>query len=408
MDAIHKRCPPLAAAFVATAAGSMIGSAQADAFPPAPVAAAGVTVTVVAGGFRDPRGLALGPANELYVAEAGSTIGTFVPPPPPAPNEPPTRQRCEVYWPVGPKIGGFDGRVSRIDRNGNVHVVADELPSAAANRLIGGDRFGPAAVAFRGQRLYVMNNGGGCSAGQPSNPAGLYEIFSDGSWVPRADLGAFLRGLEDNKSPTDGDFEPDGTWFNLVRAFGAFYGTEPNHGTFVRIDDDGSISLVADLIGAVKAQDGDGDHTYSALVRHRDAFYVGTLGRIDADFAASVYRVSRDGSEVTRIATGLHGVTGIAFDRAGRLYALETTAAGVAPPLSDPTAGRLVRVEPDGSLTVLVSGLTFPTALLAGRDGAFYVSNCGYHCDDSETGASLAVGQVLRVVANGAESESAD
>lgn len=60
-----------------------------------------------------------------------------------------------------------------------------------------------------------------------------------------------------------------------------------------------------------------------------------------------------------------------------------------------------MRVETDGSLTPLVTGLTFPTALLAGRDGALYVSNCGYHCDDPATGASLGVGQVLRVSISG-------
>jgi sugar lactone lactonase YvrE len=255
-----------------------------------------------------------------------------------------------------------------------------------------------------------MINGGGCSNGHPSDPEGLYRIHANGTAQPVADLGNFMRSNVDSKSPLDGDFEPDGTWFNLVRAFGAFYSTEPNHGLLVRIGDDGAISLVADLIAAIKAMDGDGDHTYSALTVHRGAFYVGTLGRIDAGFTASIYRVSRDGRQVTRVASGLHGVTGIAFDRAGRLYALETTAANVNPPLSDPTVGRLVRVEGNGSLTPLVTNLAFPTALLAGREGEFYISNCGYHCDDRSKLSlpSLQVGQVLRVTLPDAESDQDD
>lgn len=394
-------------ALLVVAASGTGGLAWADGFPPAPTTAPNVSVEVVASGLHDPRGLAVGPGNELYVAEAGTTVGVFVPPPPPAPNEPPTRTRCEVYWPVGPKSPGFTGRLSRIDKQGNAHVVAEGLPSTAANRLIGGDRLGPAGVAFRGRRTYVMIGGGGCSQGHPSEPNGLYEVFADGSFVPRVDLGALLRSTNDGKSPLDGDFEPDGVWFNLVRAFGAFYATEPNHGVLVRIDDDGTASVVADLLSAVRAQDGDGDYTYSALVRHRDAFYVGTLGRIDQDFAGAIYRVARDGSQVTRVATGLHGVLGVAFDTHGRMYALETTASGVAPPLSDPSAGRLVRVEPDGTITPLVTGLAFPTALMAGRDGAFYISNCGYHCDDQATGASLEAGQVLRVSIRGVEAVAA-
>jgi len=383
-------------------------AAHAADLPPPPVAATGVSVEVVASGLQDPRGLALGPLGQLYVAEAGTTTGVFVPPPPPAPTEPPTRTRCEVYWPVGPKTPGYAGRISRIDWRGRTHVVADGLPSAAANRLIGGDRFGPAGVAFDGHRLYAMVNGGGCSHGHPSEPNGLYRVFPGGGFVPRVDLSDFLRTNEDSKSPTDGDFEPDGVWFNLIRAFGAFYTTEPNHGLLVRIGDDGSVTRVSDLLGAVRAQDGDGDYTYSALTQFRNHFYVGTLGRIDQDFAGAVYRVARDGSSVRRVASGLRGVLGVAFDRRGRMYVLETTASGVAPPLSDPTAGRLVRVERDGSITPIVTQLAFPTALLAGRDGAFYISNCGYHCDDPASGESLAVGQVLRVRVHDGESACAE
>ena len=396
--------------FVAVAASALCagtcatGAADAAGFPPPAAAARGVKVDVVAQGLNDPRGLAFGPGG-LYVAEAGTTVGVLVPPPPPAPVEPPTRTRCEVYWPVGPKTPGDTGRVTRIGHRGVARVVVDGLPSTAANRLIGGDRMGAAAVAFRDGRLYVMVNGGGCAEGHPSEPNGLYRALGDGAWSPRVDLGALLRVTEDSKSPLDGDFEPDGTWFNLVRAFGAFWTTEPNHGLLVRIDDDGTASVAADLLGAVRAQDGDGDYTYAALTRRGKYFYVGTLGRIDQDFAGAIYRVSRDGAQVTRVASGLHGVLGIAFDDRGRMYALETTAAGVAPPLSDPTAGRLVRIERDGTLTPLVTGLAFPSALVAGPDGAFYVSNCGYHCDDLESGESLGVGQVLRVTIRGARAE---
>lgn len=392
------------AASALCAATCVTGAADAAGFPPPAVAARGVKVDVVAQGLNDPRGLAFGPGG-LYVAEAGTTVGVFVPPPPPAPVEPPTRTRCEVYWPVGPKTPGDTGRVTRIGHRGVARVVVDGLPSTAANRLIGGDRMGAAAVAFRDGRLYVMVNGGGCAEGHPSEPNGLYRALGDGAWSPRVDLGALLRVTEDSKSPLDGDFEPDGTWFNLVRAFGAFWTTEPNHGVLVRIDDDGTASVAADLLGAVRAQDGDGDYTYAALTRRGKYFYVGTLGRIDQDFAGAIYRVSRDGTQVTRVASGLHGVLGIAFDDRGRLYALETTAAGVAPPLSDPTAGRLVRIERDGTLTPLVTGLAFPSALVAGPDGAFYVSNCGYHCDDLESGESLGVGQVLRVTIRGVRAE---
>ena len=62
-------------------------------------------------------------------------------------------------------------------------------------------------------------------------------------------------------------------------------------------------------------------------------------------------------------------------------------------------------IERDGSLTPLVTGLAFPSALAAGPDGAFYVSNCGYHCDDLESGESLGAGQVLRISIRGVRAE---
>jgi hypothetical protein len=391
-------------AFVAIAGSAPL---LAQAFPDAPVTATGVVVTVVAEGLDDPRSLTLGPDGSLYVGEAGTTTGVFVPPPPPPPTEPPTRTRCSVYWPVGPRVGGFTGGVRRISATGAVRTLADDLPSVAANLLIGGDRSGVAAVGQRRGRVYALVSGGGCSNGHPSEPNGVYRIYPNGSWQPVADLSNYLRSHVDTKNPAAPDFEPDGTWYALVRAFGAFYTAEPNHGVMVRIDDDGSISLVADLMAKVAEKYGDGDKTYTSITVHRGAFYVGTLGRIDQGFAAGVYRVSRDGSDVTRVVDGLHGVVGVAFDSRDRMYVLETTAADVNPPLSDPTRGRLLRIEPDGSVTPVVTGLAFPTALIAGHDGAFYVSNCGYHCDDHSqpTFPSLHAGQVLRITVRDARAE---
>ncbi len=382
-----------------------------QAEPPAlPVGHGGAVVSVVADGLHDPRGLVLGEHGEIYVAEAGTDTGIFVLPKPPneeavppntwVPQEPPTQTRCEVYFPVGPATPGYTGRISRIDRHGVRTTVAEGLPSFASNLLIGGDRMGIAAMAFAGERLFALQAGGGCSHGHPSEPNALLRIEGDGTAVAIADLSNYLRGNTDSKDPADGDFEPDGTWYSLVRAFGGFYAVEPNRGVLIRIDMNGAITPVADLIQQVAAirADSDGDQTYPTLIRHKRFLYVATLGKIPNDFEASVYRISPDGTGADLVASGLHGVLGLAFDRQGHLYALETTTAGVNPPLSDPSAGRLVRVEPDGSLTEIVTGLAFPTSLITGRNGEFYISNCGYHCDDPPgSGVSAGAGQVLRV-----------
>jgi hypothetical protein len=308
-----------------------------------------------------------------------------------------------VYWPVGPKTPGNTARISRIERSGSVVPVVVGGPSTAMNLLIGGDRLGFSDVAMIGRKPFALRAGGGCSQGHSDAPNAILGVGRDGGTTMLADLSAYLRGSVDSKDPAAGDFEPDGVWNSLVWAFGAFYAVEPNHGVLVRVDRRGRIERVADLIATAASLDPahDGDRTFTTLVAHQGSLYVGTLGRIDTDFAADVYRISPRTGSVEHVATGLHGLMGLAFGRDGALYALETTRAGVDPPLSDPSAGRLVRIERDGSLTPIVSGLAFPGGLVAGRGRELYVSHCSYHCDDRSAFPaalpSLQAGQVLRV-----------
>ena len=98
-------------------ATAVAGSATAQSFPPLPVAHEGATVSVLASGLHDPRGITPGPAGSLYVAEAGTTEGVFTLPPGP-PITDLSRDRCVMYWPVAPVVGGHTGRVSRIDASG--------------------------------------------------------------------------------------------------------------------------------------------------------------------------------------------------------------------------------------------------------------------------------------------------
>jgi hypothetical protein len=85
-------------------------------------------------------------------------------------------------------------------------------------------------------------------------------------------------------------------------------------------------------------------------------------------------------------ASGVEKVLGLAF-RGGKLYALEmSTAAG----MPKPGTGAIARVTRHGPAHTVVSGLTFPTGMTVGPDGAFYVSNQGF-------GFGAGQGQILRI-----------
>jgi sugar lactone lactonase YvrE len=231
--------------------------------------------------------------------------------------------------------------------------------------------------------MYVLSSGGGCSHGVDGDPAGVVEILPGGGWDMTADLSEYLQTHPDPKPKTDADYEPDGTFYAMVFRGGKLYTAEPNHGQFVSVDRHGNVSLVTDLFSVV------GDHTPASIAYKDGWFYIGFEGQIPG-FVAGIYRVSVNGQHVEPVDTNLSSVLGVAFGADGALYALESTN-GTAPPFFIPNAGKLVRVESDGSATTLVYGLNFPTGLVRGPDNALYVSNCGYGCAPGE-------GQVLRVL----------
>ncbi|MEP7118056.1 MAG: hypothetical protein ABI880_10760 [Acidobacteriota bacterium] len=136
-----------------------------------------------------------------------------------------------------------------------------------------------------------------------------------------------------------------------------------------RCHDDDHVRLVKDLYKAF------GDNTYTSLAFDRGATYLGTYGRFDNGFAGGIYRLDERGRGA-QVATGLTSVLGLAFDRKRRLYAVQA-------PIFDGGGaglGSLVRIERDGTATVLLSGLASPGSLTLGPDGALYLLQCSFHC----------------------------
>jgi hypothetical protein len=320
------------------------------------------SVMVVASGLDNPRGLAFGTDGALYVVEAGrGGTSSLCLPLPDAPGV-----RC--YGPTG--------AVTRVRGLGDQQRVITGLPSLAPPAT-GEGATGPHDIGFSMGRAWItVGLGANPAVRGPFDAAGirlgtLVRVLPTGQWDYVVDISA--HEAANNPDGTTVDSNPYGLLMLPDRAIVADAGAN----ALVQISLDATLSTLAVFPQRPGGPNPAMQAVPTTVVRGGDGnYYVGEL--TGAPFpvgAARIYRVPSGGGTPTIVAGLFTNIIDIAFGPNGEGYVLEHDADGIIPPLGPGVTGRLVRMDADGTRTVIASNLVKPGGITIGPDGALYVTN---------------------------------
>jgi hypothetical protein len=334
--------------------------------------------------------LKFGPDGSLYVATSGTAnVQTG--------NISPT-------VPGGPYFGEASATILKFDPQGNQTTLATGFPSTFNPTTNGG--WGVGDLAFLDGELYAVTAGGGSGHGNPTLPNMVAKVdLATGQWTMIADLSAVVTDLANKPANEDSDdYQPDGDFYSLIAARGKLYTVDPNHSQVWSVTRKGDVEMVNDIsklesywIGPTALADSDGGLLVSNLggfpIKPNSSLLMtlrpgcgGGVGYAVEDCAPGTLHVS------SASLPGLTTVVSMAWGPDGLLYLLELsqpqTTTELPPFFPTPGDGKVVRVR-NGVAEDVFTGLSVPTGMTFGPDGALYVSNWG--------AAAAPIGQILRI-----------
>jgi sugar lactone lactonase YvrE len=311
----HRKLVVLTAALIA-----MITPFAGSAAPPSVGSSPTQLLTGLAGGS----GSTVGPGGALYVAETAA------------------------------------GRISRVDpKTGDITTFASGLPTQIVG--IGGVM----DVAFIGGTAYALVTLVSSDVGG-SNIDGIYRVDGPNSFTVVADIGAFALS---NPPATQFDI-PTGVQYALENFRGGFLVTDGHHNRVLRVTLDGNVTQLIQF----------GNIVPTGLAVSGNAVYMAEAGPVPHEPEnGKVVSFGPKSSTATEVASGASLLVDVEFGRGRTLYALSQGSFGGGPPGSPaaPDTGSLVKVNGNGTFTVLADGLDRPTSLEFIGNTAYVVTLTG-------------------------------
>ena len=333
------------------------------------------SVTPLATGLDSPRGLAFTPSGTLLVAEGGH--GGDV---------------CTSAGALGRFCIGTTAQVSQVDPQTGAHtplVTGLYSRSVTLEGVTGVD--GVAASGghlFATMTAYPQELDAWTCAGQPADcpsvlaaaraQAGdLLELRPSGTWKAVAGVG----GSDFAWAGTHPGFStepPNGNPYGALALPGGVFVTDAGANTLDFVAANGDITVASAFTPPSPPIGFPADTVPTCATILQGNLYVGSLSghlfeRTDGFTPADVPVVDATGR------TLLHHVTGCASDdNSGAIYLVDMWGTPGPPvpagPQSAAGTGSVVRVGPDGTASVIASGLNFPNGIAIARDGSLYVT----------------------------------
>ena len=261
---------------------------------------------------------------------------------------------------------GNAGEVLRIDRrDGAVSTFATGLPPKAFQ---GQDIGGPVDVAFIGRTAYVLVtlvSGAifGEPFGDPEAKNGLYRIERDGTHTLVADIGQWSI----DNPPQPAFFVDTGVQYAMEPYKGGFLVTDGHHNRMLQVTRDGEVTEFNAF----------GNIVPTGLAVSGNTVYMAEAGPVPHDPEdGKVVSFGPKSLSPREIASGAPLLVDVEFGRGRSLYALSQGdfSGGDAGAPALPNTGSLVKVNRNGTFTVIAEGLDRPTSVDFIGNTAFVVT----------------------------------